>query len=554
MKVRIIGLPEGEIIKEYPEKLKAELILREVEDQLPYPAYGCRIDNAYRGLLHVVYHDCTLEFLDIRCQAMWLVYQSSLVMLYIKAVHDVLGKKVQVTVNNSLSKGLFTVIKNNSKPDEETISRIDRQMRKLVEQDLPIIKRHLNRQEITALTEELKQKETGNLIASIPSLNHVEIYSLEDETQIFYNFLVPSTGYLKYFELRPYKNGILLRYPHQSDPLKIPEYEDQKLLYDAFSEATKWGKLMGIKYVDDLNNRILNKQTEDMYLMQEALHEKKIANIADDIAKSRKRIVLICGPSSSGKTTFAKRLCIQLNVLGIKTLYMGTDDYFVEREDSPIGPDGEKDFESIKAVDTKLFVRQMKELLDGKTVDLPVFDFISGTKIYGQRITSIAKDQVIVIEGIHALNRTLTEGIDEKEKFKIYISPFTPISVDRHNRISTTDCRLLRRLVRDYQFRGWPVARTLASWPKVRSGEDQNIFPYHGEAKVFFNSNCIYELAVLKKYVEPLLKEVTRSEPEYAEAQRLLEFFRYIEPVEDDDAIANNSIIREFIGGSVIVH
>ncbi|MCR5066598.1 MAG: hypothetical protein K6A14_00880 [Erysipelotrichaceae bacterium] len=553
MKVNIIGLPQGNIVREYPEKLKAELILKEVEHLLPYPAYGCRIDNAYRGLLHVVYHDCTLEFLDIRSQAMWLVYQSSLVMLYIKAVHDVLGKDVQVTVNNSLSKGLFTVIRNR-KPDGEMIEKIEKQMRRLVKKDLPIIKRHLNRQEIVALTGELRQKETGNLIASIPSLNHVEVYSLDDETEIFYNFLVPSTGYLKYFELRPYRNGILLRYPHQSDPLRIPEYEDQKLLYDAFSEATKWGKLMGIKYVDDLNNHILNRQTQDMYLMQEALHEKKIANIADEIAKSRRRIVLICGPSSSGKTTFAKRLCIQLNVLGIKTLYMGTDDYFVERDETPVGPDGEKDFESIRAVDTRLFVQQMQDLLDGKTVDLPVFDFVSGNKVYGQRVTSIDKDQVIVIEGIHALNRTLTEGIDEKEKFKIYISPFTPISVDRHNRISTTDCRLLRRLVRDYQFRGWPVTKTLASWPKVRSGEDQNIFPFHGEATVFFNSNCIYELAVLKKFAEPLLKEVPRSEPEYAEAQRLLEFLRFIEPVEDDEIIANNSIIREFIGGSVIVH
>ncbi len=553
MKVRIIGLPQGEMIKEYPEKLKAELILKEVADLLPYPVYGCRIDNAYRGLLHVVYHDCTLEFLDIRSQAMWLVYQSSLVLLYIKAVHDILGKDTQVTVNNSLSKGLFTVIKN-QKPDPDVLEKIEKHMHELVERDLPIIKRHLNRQEIVALTKELRQKETGNLIASIPSLNHVEIYSLDDETEIFYNFLVPSTGYLKYFELRPYRNGVLLRYPHQSDPLRMPEYEDQKILYDAFGEASKWGKLMGIKYVDDLNNRILSHQTQDMYLMQEALHEKKISDIADDIGRSKKRIVLICGPSSSGKTTFAKRLCIQLNVLGIKTLYMGTDDYFVERDESPIGPDGEKDFESIKAVDTKLFVSQMKDLLAGKKVDLPVFDFISGTKVYGQRVTSISKDQVIVIEGIHALNRTLTEGIDEEEKFKIYISPFTPISVDRNNRIPTTDCRLLRRLVRDYQFRGWPVTRTLASWPKVRSGEDQNIFPYSGEATVFFNSNCIYELAVLKKYAEPLLKEVPRSEPEYAEAQRLLEFLRYIESAEDDETIANNSIIREFIGGSVIVH
>jgi uridine kinase len=233
---------------------------------------------------------------------------------------------------------------------------------------------------------------------------------------------------------------------------------------------------------------------------------------------------------------------------------MGTDDYFLNRDETPIDENGEKDYESIRAVDTRLFVSNLKDLLAGEKVDLPTFDFIEGIKKYGQRITKIGRHQVIVIEGIHALNRLLTEGIDDSEKFKIYISPFTPISIDRHNRIPTTDCRLLRRMVRDYQFRGWPVKRTLSSWPKVRSGEDQNIFPYNGEADVFFKSNCIYELAVLKKYAEPLLQEVKPADEEYGEALRLLEFLRFSEEASDDDSIANNSIIREFIGGSVIVH
>lgn len=552
MKIKINGLSGGPWEREFEHPLKAEEIYRLVEDQLPYPIYGCKVDNAYRGLTHMVHRDCNLEFLDIRSSAIWLVYQNSLVMLYIKAVHDILGKNVLVSVNNSLNKGLFTNIR--AEFTEDDLKRIEEHMHELVEKDLPIIKQHLSRKEAMDLARKLKQKETYNLLNSIPSLTNVEIYSLEDETEIFYNFLVPSTGYLKYFELRPYRNGVLLRFPHQSNPLEIPEYEDQKLLYDAFGEANRWGQIMQVNFVDDLNNKILAEETKDMYLLQEALHEKKISDIADEIQRSHKRIVLICGPSSSGKTTFAKRLCIQLGVLGVKTLYMGTDDYFLNRDETPIDENGEKDYESIRAVDTKLFVSNLKDLLAGEKVDLPTFDFIEGIKKYGQRITKISRRQVIVIEGIHALNRLLTEGIDDAEKFKIYISPFTPISIDRHNRIPTTDCRLLRRMVRDYQFRGWPVKRTLSSWPKVRSGEDQNIFPYNGEADVFFNSNCIYELAVLKKYAEPLLQEVKPADEEYGEALRLLEFLRFIEEVSDDESIANNSIIREFIGGSVIVH
>ena len=266
-----------------------------------------------------------------------------------------------------------------------------------------------------------------------------------------------------------------------------------------------------------------------------------------------KRIILIAGPSSSGKTSFAKRLCIQLRVIGLKPLYLGTDDYFIDRKDLPVGPDGKKDLESLHAVDINLFTSQMNDLLAGKKVDLPTFEFVQGIKEYGKRITSIEAGQPIVIEGIHALNPALTEDIPEDVKFRIYISPLTQLNLDEHHRVPTTDARMLRRLVRDYRTRGRSAAETIDDWPSVRAGEEVNIFPYNSQADVFFNSQAIYELAVLKKYAEPLLKGIKVSQPEYSEAQRMLEFLSFFVPLKDESCIANNSIVREFIGGSVLV-
>jgi len=547
--VKALGIENTE--KQYPTNTTVEEIVKDFQYRLPYPVYCCKLDNAYRGLTHKVYHDCEIELLDIRTNVGWYTYQNSLILLYIKAVHDILGKEVMVSVKNSLSKGLFTTIRGDI--DEEIVKKISKHMQELVQKDLPIEKVHLKREEAMELALNLKQKETYELLKTINEGENVEIYHLDDETQIFYDFLLPSTGYLKLFELRMYRGGVIVRYPHQSSPSIIPEYKEQGLLYEAFAESTHWGYLMDANYVVDLNKKITNNDMSDLYLLQEALHEKKISDIADEIVRRKKRIVLICGPSSSGKTTFAKRLCIQLGVCGCKTLYMGTDDYFVEREDNPVDENGEKDYECIEAVDNKLFVTQMNDLLVGKEVDLPTFDFKDGKKKFGKRITKLDNNEVIVIEGIHALNDVLIGGIDDSAKFKIYISPFTPIAIDHHNRIPTTDCRLLRRMVRDNQFRGYSAQTTIKSWPKVRAGEEKNIFPYNEKADVFFNSNCIYELSVLKKYAAPLLKAITRKEEEYAEAQRLLSFFRFFDEANDDNVIANNSIVREFIGGSVIV-
>ena len=283
------------------------------------------------------------------------------------------------------------------------------------------------------------------------------------------------------------------------------------------------------------------------------MHEQKIVEIARDITERNKRIILIAGPSSSGKTTFARRLCIQLKVNGKNPLYLGTDDYFLNREDTPIDENGEKNYENLEAVDIKLFEDNMNRLLIGEEVDLPEFDFLSGIKIFGNRITKIDKDQPIVIEGIHALNDQLTSEIDDKEKYKIYISPLTGLNIDRHNRVPTTDERMLRRIVRDYKYRGKDAKGTINDWPKVRTGEEKNIFPYNGMADAFFNSVHIYEVSILKKYAEPLLMEIKKEEPEYGEAKRLLDFLSFFDVFEDDSIVANNSILREFIGGSVFV-
>lgn len=550
MKITVKGIDIKERTLEYPHGIKVEDVLKDVKDELPYPIYSCKLDNAYRALTHIVTHDCTIEFLDIRNQATWLIYQNSLILLFVKSLHDICGKEYKVSVRNSINKGLYITL--NNEIDEETIAKLESYMHELVEKDIPIKKEWNSKENAKKIALDTGQKETYRIINSMHSMQDLSIYSLEKEKGIFYSLMVPSTSYLKLFELRKYKRGLLIRFPHQKDPSSLQEYQDEQILYDAFRQTYGWGKITGIKYISDMNERV-NENHEDLFLLQEALHNKRINELSEEILKKNARIVLICGPSSSGKTTFAKRLCIQLRVSGKKTLYLGTDDYFLNRSELIPDENGELDFESLDAVDTKLFIRDMNNLLKGETVDIPSFNFVSGEKEYGNRLTKISEDTIIVIEGIHALNRKLTDGIPDHTKYKIYISPFSPISLDRINRFPTTDSRMLRRLVRDYQFRGRSVKETLKDWHKVRAGEDTNIFPLGKEADAFFNSNCIYEMGVLKKYAEPLLKEVKREEPEYAEAQRMLGYLSFVNTIEDDDLIVNNSIIREFIGGSAIV-
>lgn len=553
MKIQLKKELRGEFQEITIEKgTSIEELYKTMENELPYTVLAAKVNNKLVTLAYKIHRDCHIEFLDMRTQVANLIYQNSLTLIYLKAVYDVLGD-FEVDIENSLNKGLFTEIKSDVPITAAQVREIEKRMHEIVAKNLPLERIELTKEEAENF---FIQSGRGGKIALLeenPYMKKIPFYSLDGYMDFFYGLMAPSTEYIKYFQLMKYRRGVLLRFPHPSNPNVIPEYVDEKALYKTFGEEKRWGKLMEINYVSDLNRRIDEGKIKELIQISEALHESKIVEIAETITKQKKRIILIAGPSSSGKTTFAQRLCIQLRVHGLKPLYLGTDDYFLEREQTPLDEYGEKDYENLNAVDIDLFNDNMNALLAGKEVDLPIFNFLTGHKEFGKRKTRIKGSQPIVIEGIHALNEALTPKIAEEEKFKIYISPLIQLNIDNHNRIVTTDHRMLRRMVRDFKYRGYSAQNTINTWPKVRAGEDKNIFPFSNQADVVFNSVHLYEISVLKKYAKPLLEEITRDEPEYADAHRLLNFLRFFRTVDDDSAIVNNSIIREFIGGSVFV-
>ena len=542
----ILKLTHG--VKEVEAKGSLYDLMKSHQSFFPYPLFAARVNNRYTNLIRSVRDGDVIEFLDIRNQEANMMMQHGLSLMLIEAMKEVLGMHVEIA--NSLNKGLFVTVQ--GQVSDEDVKAVEAKMHEYAEKDYIISRIWFNRDEALFVEKGAGRVSGIELIEGNPELKRLEYYQFKDLKCAFNGSMVYSTGMVSNFELRRYKNGMLLRFPHPSNPNVIPEYEDQKLLYTIFAEETRFGKMMGVHYVCDLNAMIMEEEEQELIRCSEAYHEKKIAEIADQIKKDKKRIILIAGPSSSGKTTFAKRLCIQLKVNGLNPLYMGTDDYFKNRDETPLDANGEKDYECLGAVDIPLFNKQLNDLLDGKTVDMPRFDFIKGEKVYGEHLVNIDDSQPIVIEGIHALNHDLTPYIDDNKKFKIYISPLTQINIDAYNRISTTDSRMLRRMVRDHQKRGNSAVDTIRNWPKVRAGEEVNIFPYSVEADAYFNSNHLYEIAVLKKYAKPLLEEIGEDVPEYAEAQRMLNFLNYFIEIEDDSQILSNSILREFIGGSHI--
>ena len=548
--ITVVLPSEKEITLEVPKNTTIAELLQEVNTE--HHIYAALINHKHVHFSECVHDLDVIQLQDIRASYGNTCYQSTLTLLYLKAIHDVMGKNVTVTIANSLSKGLFTVIHAGNVTDD-LAKEIEERMHELVEENLEIKEEYVDRDTAIELLKDAKDKKSIDLLKTASDLKNVYVITLADEKMMTFVHALPSTSHVPFFEVRRYRNGLLLRFPHPNFPDQIPPYEEQKLLYDAFSEETQWEKLLKVSFASDLNRMIEKNESKDLIMLSEALHEKKIAMIAEQIQSAKKRIILIAGPSSSGKTTFAKRLCIQLKVIGLNPLYLGTDDYFVNRDKMIPDENGKLDFEALEAVDLHLFETQMNALLHGEKVDLPEFDFITGKKVFGKRITSIDASQPIVIEGIHGLNPQLTEGIDDSEKFKIYISPLTQINLDAHHRIPTTDARMLRRMVRDNRTRGRDGAVTISSWPSVRHGEEKYIFPFNKEADIFFNSQCVYELAVLKKYATPLLVKVQPDQAEYAEAQRMLQFLSCFASIDDDSIIANNSIIREFIGGSILV-
>ncbi len=529
-----------------------EELVRSYGQDAEYRILAMKIDNVMEDLTTVIDTDCDVHLLDMRDHGANLVYQRSVSLIYLKAVKDVLGD-VRVEIDNSLNKGVYTEIRIPTAVKEQQVREISDRMRQLVDKDIPVNRVVMSRDEAVSYFEGCGQTKKAELLRQNEGVNEICCYEVEGYCNYFYGPVVPSTGYIELFELKKYHRGVILRFPYPSAPDRIPEYVDEKKLCSAFGESKKWHKLLDVAYLCDLNEKIAQDQFKETVLLSEALHEKKIAEIADQICREKKRIILLAGPSSSGKTTSARRLCIQLKVNGVDPLYLGTDDYFVERDETPLDENGEPNYEDLEAVDIDLFNENMNGLLEGQLVDLPEFDFIEGKKVFGKRLTQLDPNRPIVIEGIHALNPELTKDIDDAWKYRIYISPFVQINMDYHSRIPTTDARMIRRMVRDYKYRGKSAEATIDEWPKVRKGEDKNIFPYNGTADVLFNSALSYELGILKKYAVPLLKNIGPDKPQYSEAQRLLQMLQFVKDYDDDSVVPNNSILKEFIGGSIFV-
>ena len=474
-------------------------------------------------------------------------YHNTAVLIYLKAFRDVMGE-TDIRIGNSLNQGYFTYAHTDRPLTSTDVHKIWNRMEAIVEQDIEIVIEHDTAAHAAERWRAVGCKEKAELLEGRDPEEIVEIANIDGYRNCMYSRVLPSTGYVDVFELRAYRNGLLLRLPNALSPDDVPQYRDDDKLYDAFAESKRMRKHTGIDYLADLNKQIREGNSDEVIRASEWLQRRQIEYYADMIVRQEKKIVLIAGPSSSGKTTTAKRLCEAIAERKSEPLYLGTDDYFVEREQTPIGEDGKPDFEGLGALDLDLFNSQMGNLIHGQEVDLPEFDFINGTKIFGKRITRLKKGQILVIEGIHSLNDMLTESIERKDKFKLYISPLTQMGIDRHNRISTADARLLRRMVRDNRDRGYNAEATLEHWPKVRAGESVNVFPYSSSADVVFNSSTVYETNLLRTYAEPLLKEIKEDSPQYGEAQRILNFMKYFDPIESSEAVPDYSILREFIG------
>lgn len=470
--------------------------------------------------------------------------------MMVKAVYDVAHHEniKKVRIHYSVSQGYYCTIEGGITLTKEFLGKVEARMHEMVEMRLPVQKKTVNTDDAIASFRQHGMYDKEKLF-TYRRVSKVNIYSMNEFEDYYYGYMVPDAGYLKYFKLYLYDDGFVIQMPGKSDPKTLPEFEPHNKLFQVLKEATRWGDMQGIETVGALNDKITRGNVMETVLVQEALQEKKIAEIAAMIAaRPELKFILIAGPSSSGKTTFSHRLSVQLRANGLSPYPIAVDNYFVEREENPKDENGNYDYECLEAVDVELFNRQLQELLSGQEVVIPRFNFVTGHKEFGKETKKLEENEVLVIEGIHCLNPKLTESLPDENKFKIYISALTQLNVDEHNRIPTTDGRLLRRIVRDARTRGSSAERTIRMWPSVRRGEERNIFPYQEEADVMFNSALIYELAVLKPYVEALLFGFDRSVPEYMEAKRLLKFLDYFVGIGSEN-VPTNSLLREFIGG-----
>ncbi len=506
------------------------------------------INNHFKELTEYIAEDVEIKWVDLTESDGVRIYQRTLSFVFIRAAMEIF-RNIKVNIRHSLSKGLYCDFNFTRELSEDDVCKIKDRMKEIINAKEKIKKEVMLRTDAIQMFRDLDFNSKAELLEHLNN-EYVSVYSCGWMKNYFYGYMLPNVSYLKYFDVIKAGKGVILRHPTNFSPMGLPPYEKHIKLGKVFREAEEWGDIVSVKDVSELNDSIEDGSYKELMLLGEALHEKKVAQIADIISKANKKVILIAGPSSSGKTTFANRLKIQLKVNGYNPITLSTDDYFVERENTPLDENGEYDFESIRAVDTKLFNQNLNDLIDGKEVDLPIFNFVTGKKEYGKKLLKINENQPIIIEGIHGLNEVLTSDISADIKFKIYISDLTQLNIDNHNRIPTTDTRLIRRIVRDSKYRGHDANRTIELWPNVRKGEEKNIFPFQEEADIMFNSALSFELAVLKKHAEPLLKEIMDESESYKEAKRLLNFLSYFKSVEDDDIVPRTSILKEFIGGS----
>lgn len=530
------GIPYGEIAKEYEKPDACPIVL-------------VMVNGVLRELHKKLKEDAEISFVTTQDEIGHKAYKRSMSLLLLKAIYHIAGHQnvEKVILHYSIQDGFYYTINGNVKLDEAFLTSVKQYMLELVDRQVPIMKRSVSTREARKLFRKYHMYDKEKLFR-YRRVSRVNIYSLEEFEDYFYGFMVWHTGYLKYFDLCLYDEGLVLLLPSMKTPVRVAPFEVSEKVFQVQKESEQWGARMGVETVGDLNEKITAQSMQNLILAGEALQEQRIAAIADQIVRTPdKKIILIAGPSSSGKTTFSHRLSVQLEAQGMIPHPIAVDNYFRNREDTPLDEFGKKNFECLEAVDVEKFNSDMNALLRGECVEIPRFNFVEGRREYKKDFLQLGPDDILVIEGIHCLNDALTYSLPKESKYKIYISALTQLNVDEHNRIPTTDGRLIRRMVRDARTRGTSAKETIAMWPSVRRGEDNYIFPYQEEADVMFNSALIYELAVLKVYAEPLLFQITEDDPEYQEAKRLLKFLDYFLGIPAED-IPQNSILREFVG------
>ena len=537
--------------REYPIGITFGEVAGVYQKDYSYPIALAVRNGKIKELFKKVDQDCTVEFLTLADDTGHKTYNRTATIILMKAINDVVGldKIEKIKMEFAIGNGYYCAKKGDFVFTDEIVAEIKAKMREYIEKDYCIIKKSMPIDEANALFAQQKMTDKVSLFRYRGS-SSVNVYNLDGYYDYYYGYMLPSTGYVRWFDLQRYEDGIVLILPNRSNPTALEVFKPFPKLFKSMEISVDWGEKLGVDTVSDLNDEIRKGRFNELVLVQEALQERRISEIASEIVlRGGIKFVMIAGPSSSGKTTFSHRLSVQLRTHGLTPHPIAADDYFVDRENTPKQPNGDYDFECLEAIDIQKFNDDMCALLAGERVELPTFNFVTGKREYRGNFKQLGPDDILVIEGIHGLNDKMSYALPADSKYKIYISALTTLNIDEHNRIPTTDGRLLRRLVRDARTRGATAKRTIQMWPSVRRGETENIFPFQESADAMFNSALIYELAVLKPYAEPLLYSIEKGEPEYFEAVRLLKFLSYFLGVGIEE-LPKNSIVREFVGGS----